>query len=88
MTHVLFDLRQWQFVARLSGPNCPVSMVWGLMKGNLRTADDLCNSFANGMRGLQILCNPHPSLFMCQFVQLLQRIFNVCPSNQLLRKLL
>ena len=44
------------------------------------------HALANGMRGHQILCNPHPSLLMCQFVESLKRIFDVFPSNQLLPK--
>jgi hypothetical protein len=45
----------------------------------------LPHTLAHSVRGLQILCNPHPSLLMSQFVQPLQRIFDICPSDQLLR---
>jgi hypothetical protein len=82
MTDVSLDLHQWPFVARLfslpfrlSGRNRTVSMTWGLVKNDLRTTNDLCNlisnsphTLANRMRGLQILCNAHPRLLMCQFV--------------------
>jgi hypothetical protein len=34
------------------------------------------------MRRLQILCNRHPSFFIRQLVQLLQRILHISPSNK------
>jgi len=39
----------------------------------------------DSMRGFQNLCSYHPDLFICQFVQPLQRIFNLSLSNQLLQ---
>ena len=39
----------------------------------------------DSMRGFQNLCSYHPDLFICQFVQPLQRIFNISLSNQLLQ---
>ena len=39
---------------------------------------------AHSVGSFQVLCNPHPCLFVGQFVQPLERIFHICPSDQLL----
>ena len=63
---------------------------FGIDKYDLRTTNDLCNpvsnilhTLANSMCGLQILCNPHPSLLMCQSVCLASSTHLPCPFFQL-----
>src|SRR5882672_10521578 len=52
-----------------------------------RTVFDLGHVAIDIMRNLQISCQRHGGLFICECIQLLERILNVLPSHQLLQNL-
>ena len=47
---------------------------------------DVLDSVINSVSGLQTFCSGHSGFFLSQFVESLQRIFNIGSSYQLLQK--